>query len=164
MQPYTSFCLCFSSLASPKRRHQAGPACLLQVLPGGKRNLGAHLQEAMVFPFLGHPFLSTLPWNSLPMFFFMSAATTVTPLLCYFLWLSIAAPLGPAGWSPSPWSLPLPDCMCVCVWVIPDAGVRQERALCFSPSCPLKKINYSVPLREMSFVPEPHQPGVGQAC
>lgn len=144
-----SFCLCFCSLACPKRRHQAGPGCLLQVLPGGKRNLGAHLQEAVVFPFLGHPFLSSTLCSGPPSLFFISAATTVTPLLCYFLWLSNAAPLGPAGWSPSPWSLPLPDCICVCA--ISAAGVRQEGAFCSSPLCPLKKINYSLPLREVSF-------------
>lgn len=47
-------------------------------------------------PLLGAslPQLSTQPWNSLPVLF-ISAATTVTPLLCYFLWLSNAAPLGP---------------------------------------------------------------------
>lgn len=100
LQPYMSFCLCFCSLASPKRRRQAGPVFSRSSLgekepgcppPGSSGGpLGASLLQ-----------LSTLPWNSLPVFFISAATTTVTPLLCYILWLSNAAPLGPAGWGPA---------------------------------------------------------------
>lgn len=99
-------------------------------------------------PSWGIPQLSTVPWNSLPVFF-ISAATTVTSLLCYVLWLSNAAPLGPAGWSPSPWSLPLPDCMCVCVGH-PCCRGETGSPLFFSPSSS-EKINYSISLTEASF-------------
>lgn len=66
-------------------------------------------------PLLGAslPQLSTQPWNSLPVLF-ISAATTVTPP-CFVTFCGFQMqPLWALGWSPSPGSLPVPDCMCTC--------------------------------------------------